>query len=109
MEGGGWERVRAVVECRRVGLGHHVAEHVVFTLLDSLYLQVSFYLSFSVNIFKQEKYKMYSFRFTFGERILLERYMYSVYNYNIIDNQKCIVRNYYFEVIFICYYLGVDV
>lgn len=25
-------RVRAVVECRRVGLGHHVAEHVVFTL-----------------------------------------------------------------------------
>lgn len=29
---GGWERVRAVVGCRRVGLGHHVAEHVVFTL-----------------------------------------------------------------------------
>lgn len=30
--GGGWERVRAVVECRGVGLGHHVAEHVVSTL-----------------------------------------------------------------------------
>jgi len=52
MEGGGWERVRAVVECRRVGLGHHVAEHVVFILLVSLYLQVSF-LSFSVSNFKQ--------------------------------------------------------
>lgn len=41
MEGGGWERVRAVVECRRVGLGHHVAEHVVFTLRVSLYLSQS--------------------------------------------------------------------
>lgn len=55
MEGGGWERVRAVVECRRVGLGHHVAEHVVFTLGVSLYFPdlVSFYLSFSVNIFRR--------------------------------------------------------
>lgn len=48
------------------------------------------------------------FHFIFGEQILLERHMYAAYNY-IIDNQKCIIQSYYFEITFIYYYLGINV